>query len=71
MLDAGCWILDAEVSSPVTSRQWEGNVAMVEKLAIDGGKPVRAEPLTGRYPGAMMIGEEEKRAVLEILESGL
>jgi len=42
---------------------------MAEKLAIDGGKPVRAEPLIGRYPGAMMIGEEEKKAVLEVLES--
>jgi len=42
---------------------------MAEKLAIDGGRPVREEPLIGLYPGAMMIGEEEKRAVLEVLES--
>ncbi|KYH39910.1 MAG: hypothetical protein AYL32_014430 [Candidatus Bathyarchaeota archaeon B26-2] len=42
---------------------------MPEKLAIEGGKPVREKPLAGSWPGAMMIGEEEKRAVLEVLES--
>jgi len=42
---------------------------MAGKLAIDGGKPVRSKPLRGLYPGAMMIGEEEKRAVLEVLDS--
>ncbi len=42
---------------------------MVEKLAIEGGEPVRKEPLVVGWPGAMMIGEEEKRAVLEVLES--
>lgn len=38
------------------------------KLAIDGGTPVRTAPLPGAYPGATIIGEEEKRAVNEILE---
>ncbi|RLG98512.1 glutamine--scyllo-inositol aminotransferase, partial [Candidatus Bathyarchaeota archaeon] len=42
---------------------------MPEKLAIEGGKPVREKPLRGGWPGAMMIGEEEKKAVLEVLES--
>jgi len=42
---------------------------MPEKLAIEGGKPVREKPLIAGWPGAMMIGEEEKRAVLEVLES--
>ncbi|MCK4872039.1 MAG: DegT/DnrJ/EryC1/StrS family aminotransferase [Phycisphaerales bacterium] len=41
---------------------------MAETLAIDGGKPVRNEPLPPPYPGALLMGEEEKRAVLEIIE---
>jgi dTDP-4-amino-4,6-dideoxygalactose transaminase len=39
------------------------------QLAIDGGAPVRAEPLPPMYPGGMMIGDEEKRAVMEVLDS--
>jgi len=35
------------------------------KLAINGGKPVRQAP----FPPYVPIGEEEKRAVLEVLES--
>ncbi|MBO3802864.1 MAG: DegT/DnrJ/EryC1/StrS family aminotransferase, partial [Candidatus Brockarchaeota archaeon] len=42
---------------------------MGSKLALHGGKPVRKKPLPPMYPGAMMIGEEEKRAVLRILGS--
>ncbi|MEE9295820.1 MAG: DegT/DnrJ/EryC1/StrS family aminotransferase [Phycisphaerae bacterium] len=38
------------------------------RLAIEGGKPVRDVPLPTALGGAM-IGEEEKRAVLEVLES--
>ena len=38
------------------------------QLAIDGGTPVRSAPLPGAYPGATIIGEEEKRAVCEVLE---
>ncbi len=38
------------------------------QLAIDGGAPVRATPLPGAYPGATIIGEEEKRAVCAVLE---
>ena len=34
-------------------------------LAINGGKPVRATP----FPAYVTIGEEEKRAVLEVLDS--
>lgn len=37
------------------------------QLAIDGGTPVRTTPLPGPYPGATVIGEEEKRAVNEVL----
>lgn len=37
-------------------------------LAIDGGEPVRSEPLDTEK-GVALIGEEEKRAVLEVLES--
>jgi 8-amino-3,8-dideoxy-alpha-D-manno-octulosonate transaminase len=38
------------------------------KLAIDGGTPVIDRPLN-RYKGAAVIGEQEKQAVLEVLES--
>jgi len=34
-------------------------------LAINGGKPVRIEP----FPAYVTIGEEEKRAVMEVLDS--
>jgi len=40
-----------------------------ERLAIDGGAPVRTEPLLPGYPGGLLIGEEEKAAVLEVLDS--
>ncbi|MGC1107207.1 MAG: DegT/DnrJ/EryC1/StrS family aminotransferase [Candidatus Acidiferrales bacterium] len=39
---------------------------MTTKLALLGGKPVRSRP----FPAHPVIGEEEKRAVLEVLESG-
>ena len=39
-----------------------------EQLAVDGGTPVRATPLPyGK--GAVLLGEEERAAVLEVLES--
>jgi len=41
---------------------------MAERLAIEGGTPVRNEPLPPPYPGALVMGEEEKRAVLEVIE---
>ena len=41
---------------------------MTGQLAIDGGAPVRTTPLPGAYPGATIIGEEEKRAVNNVLE---
>ena len=39
-----------------------------ETLAIDGGVPAVRRPLN-RYKGAALIGDEEKRAVMEVLES--
>jgi 8-amino-3,8-dideoxy-alpha-D-manno-octulosonate transaminase len=39
-----------------------------ERLAVDGGAPVRREPLRAEYPGALLIGDEEKREVLDVLE---
>ena len=36
-------------------------------LAIDGGIPVRRDP----FPGYNTIGDEERRAVLEVLDSGV
>ncbi len=40
-----------------------------EELAHFGGSPVRTQPLPPPYPGALMIGEEERQAVLEVIES--
>jgi 8-amino-3,8-dideoxy-alpha-D-manno-octulosonate transaminase len=41
---------------------------IVEKLAVDGGTPVIQREFN-RYKGAAVIGEEEKRAVMDVLES--
>ena len=41
---------------------------MSEKLAINGGKPVRDKLLPPAYPGASVYGEEEKKAVIEVLD---
>ncbi len=40
-----------------------------ERLAVHGGTPVRTEPLLPGYPGGLLIGQEEKAAVMEVLES--
>jgi 8-amino-3,8-dideoxy-alpha-D-manno-octulosonate transaminase len=42
---------------------------MTEKLALDGGMPVRQTPLLPGWPGGLLIGDEEKAQVLEVLES--
>ncbi|MBX3010259.1 MAG: DegT/DnrJ/EryC1/StrS family aminotransferase [Caldilineaceae bacterium] len=42
--------------------------SVIDKLAIDGGQPVIQRELN-RYKGATVIGEDEKRAVMEVLES--
>jgi 8-amino-3,8-dideoxy-alpha-D-manno-octulosonate transaminase len=39
------------------------------KLALDGGTPVRKEPILPGWPGGLLIGAEEKAQVLEVLES--
>ena len=41
---------------------------MDENLAIHGGKPVRDYRLEPNYPGVSVYGEEEKKAVMEVLE---
>ncbi len=40
-----------------------------DKLAIQGGKPAKRNPDPPMYPGGMMVGEEEEKAVLEVLRS--
>ncbi len=40
-----------------------------ERLAVNGGNPVRTEPLLPGYPGGLLIGDDEKAAVMEVLES--
>ena len=42
---------------------------MPDRLAIDGGTPVRSAPLLPGWPGGLLIGEEERRAVLDVLDS--
>jgi 8-amino-3,8-dideoxy-alpha-D-manno-octulosonate transaminase len=39
------------------------------KLAIHGGTPAKQRPDPPMYPGGMMIDEDEKAAVLEVLDS--
>lgn len=41
---------------------------MDEILAINGGKPVREKPLLSAYPGASLYGEEEKKALMEVVD---
>ncbi len=43
--------------------------AVDQPLAIDGGPPVRKTPLPGPYPGALLMGREEEKGVLEVLRS--
>ena len=38
-------------------------------LAINGGRPARTKPDPAIYPGGMLIGEEEERAVIEVIRS--
>ncbi len=45
-----------------------GNVLHTETLALNGGEKAVQRPLN-RYKGAALIGEEEKRAVMEVLDS--
>lgn len=42
---------------------------MSEKLAINGGTPVRSIPMPPNYPGATSMGKEEEKEVLEVLAS--
>lgn len=39
-----------------------------EKLAIEGGKPVKTTPNPPMFPGGLEIGEEEKKAVCEVID---
>ena len=41
----------------------------IETLAIDGGTPIRAEPLPWELPGAHWIGAEERDLVLSVVEA--
>src|SRR5689334_3817833 len=39
-----------------------------EKLALDGGRPVRTEPLPLEFPGIHHMGNEETEAVMKVLK---
>jgi 8-amino-3,8-dideoxy-alpha-D-manno-octulosonate transaminase len=43
--------------------------ADLDRLAIDGGTPVRTSPLPWELPGAHWIGEEERALVLSVVEA--
>ncbi|MBL9103400.1 MAG: DegT/DnrJ/EryC1/StrS family aminotransferase [Myxococcales bacterium] len=55
--------------SPTPAQTRRGRGSQSQALAIDGGTPVRKTPLPGPYPGALLIGREEEKAVLEVLRS--
>ncbi len=40
-----------------------------DRLAVEGGKPVKTTPNLPMFPGALEIGELERRHVLEVLDS--
>lgn len=44
------------------------NAAPAEKLAIDGGEPVRKQPLAGRNWGPQYYDDQEQRQLTEVLE---
>ena len=44
-------------------------LTMAEKLAIDGGTPVRTKPMPPGNPGKALIGDEEREQVLEVLDA--
>ena len=46
-----------------------GGEADPDTLALEGGVPVRSEPLPPCLPGGMAIGEEEKAEVLQVLDT--
>jgi 8-amino-3,8-dideoxy-alpha-D-manno-octulosonate transaminase len=41
----------------------------MEKLAINGGKPVRTKPFPAQYIGANLIGKEEKALVNKVIDA--
>ena len=43
--------------------------AVSDRLAIEGGQPVRSEPLPPMYPGGLLIGESEIEAALDVLRA--
>ena len=47
----------------------DNSTTIDEKLAIDGGKPVRTEPLPLEFPGVHHMDEEEIEAALRVLKS--
>ncbi len=52
------------------SRAKTNNRQNAELLAIEGGKPVRKQPLPWELPGAHWMGEEEARLTDRVLQAG-
>jgi len=46
----------------------DAKVEKEKELALKGGKPAKTTPNLPMFPGGMEIGEEEKKAVLEVLD---
>ena len=56
--------MTADQSAPLNSQHLRPN-----RLAIDGGTPVRATPLPWELPGAQWIGEEERELVERVIRA--
>ncbi|MDD4786286.1 MAG: hypothetical protein PHO07_03860 [Pirellulales bacterium] len=59
----------ASVGSMIVGTGAVGSAAGKEKLAIDGGTPVRKTPLGYKAYGPQFYNDVEKRELLEVLES--
>ncbi len=69
MKDAAKLKLVTTPTPPLAPATRQPSVHDDARLAIDGGQPVRKKPLPGPYPGALLMGREEEKAVLEVLRS--
>lgn len=52
-----------------TSLSTADNASVSSELAIDGGIPVRTEPLPWEFPGASFIGDEELELVTQVVKA--
>src|SRR5207248_11704926 len=58
----------ARAARPPSGQEREAKMTTSGRPAIDGGTPVRSQPLT-TGKGLAVFGDEERKAALEVLES--